>query len=146
MMAKYLLWLMLGCSAFVVKGQSLLIRDSVSSDYLHYQSNRKEYLDKWTGFAFDESKMITLTTHDPGFSKTFLVDGENRTVDQGYAPGSYYTPNHNRLVINGRRLVRDSFNPYGALNIGEAIFLGTLNQFITKIGKSRRKHPPGFHR
>jgi hypothetical protein len=145
MMARWILLLMLASSMFEVKAQSWLMPDYVSPDYRHYQENRQVYQRKWIGVSAEETSVVTMNAADVGFNKTFLMDDHGSTVDQGYAPGSYFAPNNNRFILKGRHRINDSLNPYGALDLGEAIFLGAINQFITELGKSRKKHPRAFH-
>ncbi len=138
---RFMVLLFLGSSALGVNAQSYLYSDSLSMDYLHFLANKEDYQKQWIVVEAEKSRILTTTTYDQGFHKVYLVDENGSSVDQGFTPVKYFAPNNNRLVISGLNRFQDSLNPYGALNIGEALLLGTINQFISGISKPRKRNP-----
>jgi hypothetical protein len=76
---------------------------------------------------------------DQFFHKVFLVDSQGRTVSDGFAPSAMFYSSHNIVVFSGlNEHFRDSFNPYGSVNIQQALLTGTLNAIFTGLRKSRQ--------
>lgn len=76
---------------------------------------------------------------DQFFHRVFLVDSQGRTVSHGFAPSAMFYSNHNPVVFSGlNEHFRDSFNPYGSVNIQQALVTGTLNAIFTGLRKSRQ--------
>ena len=76
---------------------------------------------------------------DQFFHRAFLVDSQGRTVSHGFAPSAMFYSNHNPVVFSGlNEHFRDSFNPYGSVNIQQALLTGTLNAIFTGWRRSRQ--------
>lgn len=83
--------------------------------------------------------LISVNTTNPYFQRSYLINKEGETISSGFMPGSYFSPNDNVIVLSGKNTInRDSFNPYGSSDLPSAIFLGTLNSFISRWKKSKR--------
>lgn len=82
---------------------------------------------------------MAVGSSDPYFHRSYLVDGEGRVVDRGFAPSGMFFANHNPVVFAGlSEKFRDSLNPYGSVNIQQALFTGTLNTIFTGLRRSRQ--------
>jgi len=101
---------------------------------MHSSSPNPEFLD------FNEgAKLITISTGDIYFYKSYLVNKRGETLSAGYMPSSYFLPNDNPIVISGyTNRVKDSFNPYGANDMASMIVLATFNNFISLIKWNRK--------
>jgi hypothetical protein len=85
---------------------------------------------------------MMVNTVAPDLNKVYMVDAEGNSASQGFAPARYFRPNNNFVVVKGSGRFSDSFNPYGAFNLGEAIFLGAINRFISGFGRPRKRNDP----
>ncbi len=81
-----------------------------------------------------EVKLISVAGADGSFLRSFHVSEHGEVISSGFMPNSYFLPNNNLFVIMGdHRVVRDSFNPYGARDMGTMLLFGTLNNFISRL-------------
>lgn len=79
-------------------------------------------------------KLISVNNSDGTFQRTYMVDMDGETVSSGFMPVTYFMPNHNLIVVTGKRYMKkDSFNPYGASDLSSMLVLTTINSFITKL-------------
>jgi hypothetical protein len=82
---------------------------------------------------------MAVGSSDPFFHRSYLVDGQGQVVDRGFAPSGMFFINHNPVVFAGlSEKFRDSLNPYGSVNIQQALVTGTLNTIFTGLRKSRQ--------
>ena len=79
------------------------------------------------------SRLVAVNTANPYFQKTYMIDKEGKTISSGFMPSTYFMPNDNFIVINGRSRGNDSFNPYGAYDLSSMLLFGTINTFIPKF-------------
>ncbi len=83
--------------------------------------------------------LLAVAASDGFFHRTYALDTEGETISSGFMPSPYYMPNNNLLIITGKQYRRrDSLNPYGADDLAEWIFLGTVNNFISRLRLGRR--------
>ena len=81
------------------------------------------------------------------FNKTYILNDKGESIMSTYTHYLNFVPNQNPVVVVGstndffNRV--DSYNPYGAQNLQQALFLGTVNS-IMKI--FRKQHQPRFNR
>lgn len=81
-----------------------------------------------------EVNLISVSGADSNFLRTFHVSEDGEVISSGFMPSPYFLPNNNLIVITGNhRVVRDSFNPYGARDMGTMLLFGTLNNFISRL-------------
>jgi len=107
--------------------------DHFSEGNLHSIPN-PDYLDFSEGV-----KLISVSTSDVYFHKTYLVNQKGETISSGYMHSSYFLPNDNLIVISGHtNRIKDSFNPYGANDMTSMIVLATFNNFISRLKLNRR--------
>jgi len=79
-----------------------------------------------------------------GLSAVYLITNENQTISSSYVPTSSYRYRHpdnkelNCYITTGDPDFnhRDSYNPFGARSFEEAVVLGVVNTFFSKIMKN----------
>jgi hypothetical protein len=85
------------------------------------------------------AKLISISTSDIYFHKTYLINKEGESLSSGYMQSPYFLPNDNLIVISGHTNRRkDSFNPYGAYDMVSMVVLGTFNKFLSRIKRNKR--------
>lgn len=94
-----------------------------------------ENLLKWP----QNGKLYSVALSDGYFHRTYVVDKNGETISSGFMPSMYFRANSNPIVFAGQKYMkRDSFNPYGAGDLAEMLFFGTVNNFITKLRFKKR--------
>ena len=92
-----------------------------------------------------EQPLTPITLKQPtGLSAVYLIDDTNRTISSSYVPTSSFRFRHpankqlNTVFTSGSQefIPRDSYNPFGARTIEEAVVLGVVNTFFSKIMKN----------
>ena len=123
-------------------GQIIFVHDT--TQFADHRWRDKERLSQYRQRIFgDDSnlgkKTFTVASSGQAFSKIYLLNAKGEVLSSDFIPSNFFSPNDNFLVVTGgSQLLRDSFNPYGAIDIGQALFVGAINRFISEIKNSKQ--------
>ncbi len=123
-------------------GQIIFVHDTTG--FSDYRWKNKKLLSQYRHMVFgDDGNMgkKLFTVHDTGgsFNKIYLLNDKGEVISTDFVPAHFFSPNDNFLVVGGSSLLLpDSFNPYGAIDIGQALFVGAINRFISEIKNNKQ--------
>lgn len=133
---KYLaFFLLFNIIGQVVAQENMLATKSIYSLTYQYAPTNDFLASSKDFLSFTKDlKLISISTVDSEFQRTYMINKDGETVSSGFMSSSYFLPNDNFIVISGKNTKnKDSFNPYGAYDMTSAIIFGTFNNFISRI-------------
>lgn len=135
--------------ALFIRGMILMIVFSCSTAYSQTFTSEysAEFLKKhYNAIGFDEtfysedlpsSKVFFMRSPNPYFNQSFLIHESGSTLSTSFTTSQYFRPNYNPLVFGAGTAQQDSFNPYGATDMGSALVSGSINKLIGVFSKGK---------
>jgi hypothetical protein len=83
--------------------------------------------------------LITVASIDGQFGRTYLINEHGETISSGHSTAVPYTTGQGLVLVGSQDYTRrDSFNPYGATDMGQALFIGAINSFFGRFKRKNR--------
>lgn len=118
----------------------------VQAQTSNYQYSKLFLKTNYNAIGFDETfytkelpalKPIYVRTPNPQFNQSFLIHESGNSIVSGFTNAQYFRPNNNPLVFGAGVAEQDSFNPYGATDMGSALVSGSINKLIGVLSKGK---------